>query len=75
MVVTQCDLQQFLSPQAEHILDWFHITMRLTVMKQLAKSVSIENVDVERQLDRIKWCLWHGNLYKANYLAIFCVVI
>jgi len=26
-------IQQFLSPEAEYWLDWFHITMRITVMK------------------------------------------
>ena len=28
------ELQLYLNPQAEHLLDWFHITMRLTVMNQ-----------------------------------------
>lgn len=28
------DLQLYLNPQAEHLLDWFHITMRLTVLGQ-----------------------------------------
>ncbi len=26
------DLPLYLNPQAEHLLDWFHVTMRLTVM-------------------------------------------
>ena len=30
------DLQMRMSPQAEHILDWFHVAMRLTLMRQLA---------------------------------------
>jgi len=30
------DLQLFLNPEAEHLLDWVHITMRITVMKQMA---------------------------------------
>jgi hypothetical protein len=30
------DLQMRMSPQAEHVLDWFHVTMRLTLMRQLA---------------------------------------
>jgi hypothetical protein len=30
-------LQVNLTPWAEHILDWFHITMRLTVLRQFAK--------------------------------------
>ena len=30
------DLQMRMSPQAEYVLDWFHVTMRLTLMRQLA---------------------------------------
>ena len=26
------DLPYYLNPHAEHLLDWFHITMRITVM-------------------------------------------
>ena len=33
------NLQHHLSPQAEHLLDWFHVTMRLTVMNQMAKGL------------------------------------
>ena len=33
------DLPLYLNPQAEHYLDWFHITMRLTVMTQMAKGL------------------------------------
>src|SRR2546428_339882 len=29
----------YLNPQAEHLLAWFHITMRLTVMGQMAKGL------------------------------------
>jgi hypothetical protein len=32
-------LQLYLSPEAEHILDWFHVTMRLTVLNQYAKGL------------------------------------
>jgi hypothetical protein len=31
------ELPLYLSPKSEHWLDWFHVTMRLTVMGQLAK--------------------------------------
>ena len=31
------DLPLYLNPQAEHLLDWFHVTMRLTVLTQLTK--------------------------------------
>lgn len=36
------DLQMYLSPESEHLLDWFHITMRLTVMGQLVKGMVVE---------------------------------
>ncbi len=32
------DLQLYLNPHAEHLLDWFHVTMRLTVMQQTGLS-------------------------------------
>ena len=48
------DLQLYMSPVAEHILDWFHITMRITVMQQMAKGVSLESKSasyLSKQLD------------------------
>jgi hypothetical protein len=30
------ELQLYLNPQAEHILDWFHVAMRVTVLRHLA---------------------------------------
>lgn len=69
------DLQLYLNPHAEHLLDWFHVTMRLTVMQQTAKGlpdmIRDEEVDyplrdpVIKELERLKWFLWHGNVYKA----------
>ncbi len=61
------DLQFYLSPQAQHLLDWFHITMRLTVLKQMARGLSsIEDIPPpEKELERIKHYLWHGNVFKA----------
>jgi hypothetical protein len=66
------DLQYYLNPNAEHILDWFHITMRLTVMKQIAKGINKEDKEtginsesILKYLTSIKWCLWHGNVFKA----------
>ncbi len=80
-------LQRYLSPESEHLLDWFHITMRLTVMKQMTKGMirelaaqknqkkpqkeadESENTDVPaqllKQLESIKWHLWHGNATEA----------
>ena len=35
------DLQLYLNPNAEHLLDWFHITMRITVMRQMTKRLGV----------------------------------
>lgn len=60
------DLQLYLSPQAEHVLDWFHVTMRLTVMQQIAKDMPVKKYsNPTEELDRLKWYLWHGNVFRA----------
>jgi len=61
------ELTEGLNPLAEHILDWFHITMRITVLNQMAKGVPDQNKgeELEKELERMKWFLWHGNVYKA----------
>ncbi len=92
------ELPRYLNPQAEHVLDWFHVTMRLTVMGQYAKSLPAASADpsvsatggptdfaddatdaveeepvfvvtraaAERELERLKWFLWHGNVFRAR---------
>lgn len=35
------ELQLYLNPQAEHGLDWFHVTMRLTVLEQLTREIAL----------------------------------
>src|SRR5258708_11719383 len=64
------DLQVYMNPQAEHLLDWFHISMRLTVISQLAKSIEADDqpnlsAEIEKDLKRLKCNLWHGNVHKA----------
>jgi hypothetical protein len=64
------ELPMYLHPEAEHLLDWFHVAMRITVMGQMAKGLAPREVteagsDVERQLERVKWYLWHGNVFRA----------
>jgi len=69
------NLQLYLNPEAEHILDWFHVTMRLTVLNQTAKGLPMTFDDEDRQyelkdptlkeIESIKWNLWHGNIYQA----------
>ena len=76
--VTVRDLQTYLSPESEHLLDWFHVTMRLTVMGQMVKGMTTELkpddkcpetaavlADLEKHLKSVKWNLWHGNVLHA----------
>jgi len=71
-------LPHYLHRASEHILDWFHITMRLTVLQQCARglkppmipkkddgSTEKEEESIERRLESVKHYLWHGNSVKA----------
>jgi len=74
------DLPLYLNPQAEHLLDWFHVTMRITVMITMAKSPRSPPpdpdlppsppadlaADVSAQLESLKWFCWHGNVFRAR---------
>jgi len=62
-------LQLYRNPQAEHLLDWFHIAMRVTVMTQMVKGLEGKDCAIQpavlKELERSKWYLWHGNVYEA----------
>jgi len=72
------ELQLYLSPHAEHVLDWFHITMRITQLRQKVKGLPslahdfLDPDQIDRDLESIKWYLWHGNvtvaLERINFL-------
>lgn len=66
-------LTERVTPEAEHVLDWFHITMRLTVLQQYARGVAHHDKQAGarllRELERIKWLLWHGNEHRASQIA------
>src|ERR1035437_1849008 len=62
--------QMYVSPLSERILDWFHITMKLTVINQMRKSlVGAEPAawlgEGEKNLESLKWHLWNGNVDQA----------
>ena len=63
------NLASDMSPCAEHVLDWFHLTMRLTVLGQYAKGLAHHDDEeahaIERELKRIKGYLWNGNHREA----------
>ena len=62
-------LQVEMRPKALHILDWHHVTMKLTVLGQYGKGlVQCEAVlgdAICDQIERLKWSLWHGQVDKA----------
>ena len=66
-------LTELVTPEAEHVLDWFHIAMRLTVLEQYARGVAHHNekegARLLRELERVKWLLWHGNGHRARQHA------
>jgi hypothetical protein len=63
------DVQLYLNPEAEHYLDWFHITMRITVMGQCAKGLKVgleKRKEMSKMLESTKHYLWHGNVSHAR---------
>jgi hypothetical protein len=62
-------LQLEMSPKATHILDWFHLTMKLTVLEQYGKGLVQCEAELGEQIcdqiERLKWSLWHGQVDKA----------
>jgi hypothetical protein len=50
------ELQLYLNPHAEHLLDWFHVSMRLMAMNQMAKGLGPEESESrENALDSELW--------------------
>ena len=62
-------LQTYLPPSSAHVIDWFHIVMKLTVLQQQNKAFLEGNSEggthVAKTLERVKHYLWHGNVDKA----------
>jgi len=46
------NLQAYLHPDSEHWLDWFHITMRITVLQQQVKTLKCEQPEVGEEVAR-----------------------
>ena len=63
------NLQRFMRPNAEHVLDYFHVAMRLTVLQQLARGLpspldAAAGAMVEA-LESVRHYIWHGNVKRA----------
>jgi hypothetical protein len=64
-------LQCYLRPHSQHLVDWFHLSMRLTGVGQCLKGLA--HLDAERAADlqdalqHTRWNLWHGKVKRAYY--------
>ena len=63
-------LHHQLAPQAEHVLDWFHVAMRFENLKQVAKGIhGLTDGAIRRhaldQLERVKWRFWNGQVVRG----------
>jgi hypothetical protein len=62
-------LQLEMSPQATHIVDWFHLTMKLTALEQYGKGLvqceAVLGAERREQIAHLQWSLWHGQVAKA----------
>jgi len=60
-------VQTYLHPDSEHWIDWFHITMRITVLQQQTKSLQneAEAAELSKRIESVKHLLWHGNVAEA----------
>ena len=62
-------LQCYLRPHSQHLLDWFHLTMQLTNLSQslrgLTRLDTKQAADLQEALEHTKWNLWHGKAKRA----------
>lgn len=62
-------VREYLHPNREHVIDWFHITMRLTVLQQQTKALQEvrpeTGAEVSRKLESVKHLVWRGNVEEA----------
>jgi hypothetical protein len=59
-------------PHCEHILDWFDMAMRFEQLSQTARGFHgtydclMTKEKILKKLERVKWFLWHGNVFRAD---------
>jgi hypothetical protein len=66
------ELPAYPQPHSEHILDWFHIAMRVAQISQTARGFRgtydcpMSKEKILKELERAKWFLWYGNVFRAD---------
>jgi Transposase IS116/IS110/IS902 family len=62
-------LQYYLRPHSQHLLDWFHLTKQVTGLGQffkgLARLDAARAAELQEALEHAKWNLWHGKVKRA----------
>ncbi|HUB47652.1 MAG TPA: hypothetical protein VMB73_21960 [Acetobacteraceae bacterium] len=63
-------LTEQITAESKHMLDWIHITMRVTGLAQYARGVARHDETAGQRLlewlESIKWLLWHSNQYRSH---------
>lgn len=63
------DLQLYMRPNAEHVLDYFHVAMRITVLQQMARGLPAPlgkaAPAMVAALESVRRFVWHGNVGRA----------
>jgi hypothetical protein len=62
-------VQEYLHPHREHGIDWFPISMRLTVLPPQTQALPAERPDegvaASKPIESVKHLLWHGHVDEA----------
>ena len=64
-------VQTYLHPHSEHWIDWFHITMRITVLQQQTKSLQGEVNRAKEALELSKRIVSDGGLADDQGVELF----
>ncbi|MEO8925469.1 MAG: ISKra4 family transposase [Caldimonas sp.] len=71
---------------AQAVLDWFHISMRIRHLEQIAQGLRPTS-ETERmtrkvlqvEVSKLRWCFWHGNVEKAeqklSQILLMCRIV
>ena len=67
-------LPRALPKPATHIIDWFHLAMKIQPMKQIAEHIVRSRpvlsgllAVIDEEIEALKWKLWHGQVDRAIF--------
>jgi hypothetical protein len=79
-------IAQALPFPAEPVLDWFHISMRIRHLAQIVQGLrpaseteQVTKKVLQDEVGKLRWCLWHSNLEKAEQklrqILVICRIV